>query len=69
MKYDIDRDPTQDPSLAEMTEVAVHMLSRNPKGFYLFVEGEWSCLAGMRGGGSRGGGGEEGQEEEEETGV
>lgn len=49
MKYDIYRDPTQDPSLAEMTEVAVHMLSRNPKGFYLFVEGEWSCLAGMRG--------------------
>eukprot|EP00073_Rattus_norvegicus_P050049 XP_017452393.1 PREDICTED: alkaline phosphatase, placental-like [Rattus norvegicus] len=45
MKYDIYRDPTQDPSLAEMTEVAVHLLSRNPKGFYLFVEGEWSCLA------------------------
>ncbi|XP_038940613.1 alkaline phosphatase, germ cell type-like isoform X3 [Rattus norvegicus] len=39
MKYDIYRDPTQDPSLAEMTEVAVHLLSRNPKGFYLFVEG------------------------------
>ncbi|XP_059134702.1 alkaline phosphatase, germ cell type-like, partial [Peromyscus eremicus] len=39
MKYDIYRDPTQDPSLAEMTEVAVRMLSRNPRGFYLFVEG------------------------------
>ncbi|XP_028645405.1 alkaline phosphatase, germ cell type-like [Grammomys surdaster] len=39
MKYDIYRDPTMDPSLAEMTEVAVRMLSRNPKGFYLFVEG------------------------------
>ncbi|XP_036029469.1 intestinal-type alkaline phosphatase 1-like isoform X2 [Onychomys torridus] len=39
MKYDIYRDPTQDPSLAEMTEVAVRMLSRNPQGFYLFVEG------------------------------
>ncbi|XP_034377529.1 alkaline phosphatase, germ cell type [Arvicanthis niloticus] len=39
MKYDIYRDPTQDPSLAEMTEVAVRVLSRNPKGFYLFVEG------------------------------
>ncbi|GAB1285190.1 Alkaline phosphatase [Apodemus speciosus] len=39
MRYDIYRDPTQDPSLAEMTEVAVRMLSRNPKGFYLFVEG------------------------------
>ncbi|XP_021089837.2 alkaline phosphatase, germ cell type-like [Mesocricetus auratus] len=39
MKYDIYRDPAQDPSLAEMTEVAVRMLSRNPLGFYLFVEG------------------------------
>ncbi|KAM7339646.1 hypothetical protein ACRRTK_000261 [Alexandromys fortis] len=29
----------QDPSLVEMTEVAVRMLSRNPRGFYLFVEG------------------------------
>lgn len=41
MKYDIYRDPAQDPSLEEMTEVAVRMLSRNPQGFYLFVEGEW----------------------------
>ncbi|KAL1770695.1 alkaline phosphatase, placental-like [Sigmodon hispidus] len=39
LKYDVHRDPTQDPSLAEMTEVAVRMLSRNPRGFYLFVEG------------------------------
>ncbi|XP_038196958.1 alkaline phosphatase, germ cell type-like [Arvicola amphibius] len=39
MKYDIYRDPTQDPSLVEMTEVAVRMLSRNPRGFFLFVEG------------------------------
>ncbi|XP_035294745.1 alkaline phosphatase, germ cell type-like [Cricetulus griseus] len=39
MKYDIYRDPAQDPSLEEMTEVAVRMLSRNPQGFYLFVEG------------------------------
>ncbi|XP_041506394.1 alkaline phosphatase, germ cell type [Microtus oregoni] len=39
MKYDTYRDPTQDPSLVEMTEVAVRMLSRNPRGFYLFVEG------------------------------
>lgn len=52
MKYEIYRDPTQDPSLAEMTEVAVRMLSRNPKGFYLFVEGEWSCLAERGGDGS-----------------
>ncbi|KAL1770615.1 intestinal-type alkaline phosphatase 1 [Sigmodon hispidus] len=39
MKYDINRDPSLDPSLKEMTEVAVNMLSRNPQGFYLFVEG------------------------------
>ncbi|KAM6152772.1 LOW QUALITY PROTEIN: intestinal-type alkaline phosphatase-like [Erethizon dorsatum] len=39
MKYDFYQDPELDPSLAEMTEVAVRMLSRNPRGFYLFVEG------------------------------
>uniref|UniRef100_A0A8C6MNZ5 Alkaline phosphatase n=1 Tax=Mus spicilegus TaxID=10103 RepID=A0A8C6MNZ5_MUSSI len=39
MKYDANRNPSVDPSLAEMTEVAVRMLSRNPQGFYLFVEG------------------------------
>ncbi|XP_005082331.1 intestinal-type alkaline phosphatase [Mesocricetus auratus] len=39
MKYDINRDPSLDPSLQEMTEVAIRMLSRNPQGFYLFVEG------------------------------
>nr|XP_004662274.2 intestinal-type alkaline phosphatase 1 [Jaculus jaculus] len=39
MKYDIYRDPLMDPSLMEMTEVAVRLLSRNPRGFYLFVEG------------------------------
>uniref|UniRef100_A0A4W2CRC5 Alkaline phosphatase n=1 Tax=Bos indicus x Bos taurus TaxID=30522 RepID=A0A4W2CRC5_BOBOX len=30
---------TNDPSLEEMTEAALQMLSRNPRGFYLFVEG------------------------------
>ncbi|XP_037378051.1 intestinal-type alkaline phosphatase-like [Talpa occidentalis] len=39
MKYDILRDPNQDPSLMEMTEAALRLLSRNPKGFFLFVEG------------------------------
>jgi len=32
-----------DPSLAEMTEVAIKILSKNPKGFYLFVEGKLDC--------------------------
>lgn len=39
MKYDVNRNVSADPSLAEMTEVAVRLLSRNPQGFYLFVEG------------------------------
>jgi len=28
-----------EPSLAEMTERAIQILSKNPKGFYLFIEG------------------------------
>ncbi|XP_039622267.1 intestinal-type alkaline phosphatase-like [Polypterus senegalus] len=39
MKYELDRDNTTDPSLIEMTEKAIRILSKNPKGFYLFVEG------------------------------
>ncbi|XP_026576786.1 intestinal-type alkaline phosphatase [Pseudonaja textilis] len=39
MKYELNRDNSTDPSLAEMTEVAIQLLSSNPKGFYLFVEG------------------------------
>ncbi|XP_012514782.1 PREDICTED: intestinal-type alkaline phosphatase [Propithecus coquereli] len=39
MKYETQRDPELDPSLMEMTEVAVSVLSGNPRGFYLFVEG------------------------------
>lgn len=39
MKYEAYRDPKQDPSLTEMTEAALRLLSRNPRGFYLFVEG------------------------------
>lgn len=42
MKYDLVRNTTLDPSLTEMTEAAITILSRNPKGFYLFVEGK--CL-------------------------
>ncbi|XP_012876985.1 PREDICTED: alkaline phosphatase, placental-like, partial [Dipodomys ordii] len=39
MKYEMSRDPALDPSLEEMTEAALRVLSRNPRGFYLFVEG------------------------------
>ena len=41
MKYDHDRphDPGGEPSLAEMTAKAIAILARNPKGFFLMVEG------------------------------
>ncbi|NXC96393.1 PPBI phosphatase, partial [Certhia familiaris] len=38
-KYNLVRNTTLDPSLTEMTEAAITILSRNPNGFYLFVEG------------------------------
>ena len=39
MSYDLDRDPAAEPSLAEMTTKAIDVLSKNPKGFFLMVEG------------------------------
>ena len=39
MAYELFRDHTTDPSLEEMTEAALRVLSRNPRGFFLFVEG------------------------------
>ncbi|KFQ32370.1 Intestinal-type alkaline phosphatase, partial [Merops nubicus] len=39
MKYNLLRNTTLDPSLTEMMEAAITILSRNPNGFYLFVEG------------------------------
>ncbi|XP_077204218.1 intestinal-type alkaline phosphatase 1-like [Paroedura picta] len=39
MDYNLSRNNVTDPSLAEMTTVAIKVLQRNPKGFYLFVEG------------------------------
>ncbi|XP_049658394.1 intestinal-type alkaline phosphatase-like [Accipiter gentilis] len=39
LKYNLVRNTTLDPSLTEMMEVAITILSRNPNGFYLFVEG------------------------------
>uniref|UniRef100_A0A663E1F2 Alkaline phosphatase n=1 Tax=Aquila chrysaetos chrysaetos TaxID=223781 RepID=A0A663E1F2_AQUCH len=38
MNYNLVRNTTLDPSLTEMMEVAISILSRNPNGFYLFVE-------------------------------
>ncbi|XP_010897006.1 intestinal-type alkaline phosphatase [Esox lucius] len=38
-RYELERDSKKDPSLTEMVEKAIRILSRNPKGYYLFVEG------------------------------
>jgi alkaline phosphatase len=39
MAYEIDRATTMEPSLAEMTAKTLAVLSRNPKGFFIMVEG------------------------------
>ena len=41
MKYEVDReeDAAGEPSIAEMTEKAIKILQKNPKGFFLYVEG------------------------------
>jgi alkaline phosphatase len=39
MAYEIDRAQTIEPSLVEMTEKALQVLSRNPRGFLLMIEG------------------------------
>lgn len=39
LPYDMDRDDSVIPSLAEMTEKAITRLSKNPNGFFLMVEG------------------------------
>lgn len=39
LAYEADRDSSKEPSAAEMTEASIDILSRNPKGFFLMVEG------------------------------
>lgn len=41
MQYEVDRldDTAGEPSIAEMTEKAIKILQRNPKGYFLLVEG------------------------------
>uniref|UniRef100_A0A096M6R2 alkaline phosphatase n=1 Tax=Poecilia formosa TaxID=48698 RepID=A0A096M6R2_POEFO len=36
--YELERDTSMDPSLTEMTEKAIKILQKNPKGYFLFVE-------------------------------
>ena len=42
MQYEVDRaeDTTGEPSIAEMTEKAIKILQKNPKGYFLLVEGQ-----------------------------
>jgi len=48
MAYDIDRDSGKEPSLDEMTKIAIEKLSKNKNGFFLMVEGskvDWAAHA------------------------
>ncbi len=48
MAYDFDRDPAKEPSLAEMTEKSIELLSQDEDGFFLMVEGskvDWAAHA------------------------
>ncbi len=38
MSYELDRDPSKEPSIAEMTAKAIDVLSKNKKGYFLMVE-------------------------------
>ncbi|XP_052743383.1 membrane-bound alkaline phosphatase-like [Bicyclus anynana] len=39
LRYNLETDPATEPTLAELTEVAIRSLARNERGFFLFVEG------------------------------
>lgn len=39
MSYDLDRDPSKEPSLAEMTTKSMDLLAKKGKGYFLMVEG------------------------------
>jgi alkaline phosphatase len=46
LPYDIDRNKDSIPSLSEMTDKALQILSKNPEGFFLMVEGskvDWAA--------------------------
>ena len=46
MQYELDRDKEDsgEPSLAELTEKAIKMLSRSEKGYFLLIEGKNTYL-------------------------
>ena len=39
MSYELDRNPALEPSIAQMTTKAIDILSKNPNGYFLMVEG------------------------------
>ncbi|XP_042270377.1 alkaline phosphatase, tissue-nonspecific isozyme [Thunnus maccoyii] len=39
LRFETERDPSMDPSIVETTEKAIRILQKNPKGFFLLVEG------------------------------
>lgn len=39
MSYDLDRDPSKEPSLADMTSKSIQILAAKKKGYFLMVEG------------------------------
>lgn len=46
LKNEMDRDPKVQPTLAEMTQKGIEVLSQNPNGFFMMVEGskvDWSA--------------------------
>lgn len=48
MDYDMDRNPVEQPSIAEMTAKAIELLSKDEDGFFLMVEGskvDWAAHA------------------------
>jgi len=48
LAYELDRNPANQPSLADMTARAIALLSKNPNGFFLMVEGskiDWAAHA------------------------
>ncbi|XP_061539649.1 alkaline phosphatase-like [Phycodurus eques] len=49
-RYELERNPLTDPSLTEMTEKAIEILSKNPKGYFLFVEDNGRIDHGHHGG-------------------
>lgn len=40
LRFEAERDASMDPSIVETTEKAIRILQKNPKGFFLLVEGE-----------------------------